>query len=75
MVFGGYSFVVCILSVTGLILSDTYITGVLIQLSPLAAPGFTAGAIAFLVINGFLMLIGKFKYKTYFKDKEDISVF
>jgi hypothetical protein len=34
------------------------------------APGFTVGAIAFLVINGFLMLIGKFKYKTYLKDKD-----
>ena len=54
-----------------LILSHTYyITGLLIQLSPMEAPGFTAGAIAFLVINGFLMLIGKFKYKTYLKDKD-----
>ncbi|CAL8263441.1 unnamed protein product [Lota lota] len=35
--------------------------GVLIQLSSMAAHGFTAGAIAFLVINGFLMLIASYR--------------
>ncbi|CAL8305568.1 unnamed protein product [Arctogadus glacialis] len=35
--------------------------GLLIQLSPMEAPGFTAGAIAFLVINGFLMLIASYR--------------
>ena len=28
----------------------------------MAAYGFTAGAIAFLIINAFLMLIGKFNF-------------
>lgn len=37
------------------------ISGNLIQLSPEATYGFTAGAVALLVINVFLMVIGRLK--------------
>jgi len=49
-----------------LTLSD-FFPGNQLQLSTEAAYGFTAGSIAFLLINAFLMLIGKVDYVPLFE--------